>query len=246
MKIVVAGGTGRIGQAVRTALLVAGHQAVAVSPATGVDTVTGAGLAAAVTGAGAVLDVTGPPVVAEEPATAFFRASTRTLLIAEMRAGSRHHVVLSAIGADRLGGYYRAKLAQEDAARDGAVPCTIVRTTALVESLHALIRRHNRAGTVRLPATPVQPVALADLVAALVRILTGPSADGVVEVAGPEPLSLDEFARRLLRATGDAGDVVTDPSVRPFFGLDITGPALLPGPAAHLGPTGVAGWPART
>jgi uncharacterized protein YbjT (DUF2867 family) len=244
MKVVVAGGTGQVGRAVLAVLNAAGTRAIAGSPAAGVNTISGIGLAAALTGAGAVLDVTRPGHDDQASATAFFRTSTRNLLIAEMQTGTRHHVVLSVLGADHVigNGYYRAKVAQEEAAMDGAVPITIVRAAPTYESLRETIVSLAEDGAVRLPPTLIQPIALADLVTVLAQIVTGPSADGVVELAGPSPLLLDEVGRSILKADRDDAAVTAGAGAGPFAGFEGAGRALLPGAGARLGRTELAGW----
>jgi uncharacterized protein YbjT (DUF2867 family) len=236
MRILVAGGTGRIGTAVVTALRAAGHQAVAGTPSSGVNTISAVGLARAAAGADAVLDVTDSPSSKEGPATAFFRASTRNLHIAEAQTGVRHHVALSVVGADRVAdrGYYRAKLAQERAVQHGDIPFTIVRSTPLFETFDEIVQRCAAGEPVRLPRTRVQPIALDDLAAELARLVVGPPVCGVVEVAGPTALGLDDLARRLLRARHD------DRVVVPRSGGEQH--AYLPGPGARITRTGWESW----
>ncbi|EXG82113.1 SDR family oxidoreductase [Cryptosporangium arvum] len=247
MKIVVVGGAGRVGRSVVANLRDQGHEVVAADITTGFDTITGTGLDAALEGAAATLDVTNSPDMSEGPATDFFRTSTRNLLTAESKAGVGHHVTLSIVGVDRPHelGYYRAKLAQEQAVHEGDVPYTIVRSTQFFDFLAMLVDNSVEGGTVRLPGTLVQPIAVPDLVNALATTVTGPAAQGIVEVAGPEAMAFDEFARRLSAVRGDERTVVTDPSATPFFGVPLGERLLLPGAGAKLGNTGLAEWSAR-
>ncbi|MCM4082312.1 SDR family oxidoreductase [Paractinoplanes hotanensis] len=244
MKFVIVGGTGRVGSGVVTKLRQQGHDVVAAAPETGVDTINGTGLDKALDSAAAVLDVTNSPDMSEQPATEFFRTSTRNLLAAESSAGVGHHVTLSIVGIDRPHdlGYYRAKLAQEQAVRDGDVPYTIVRSTQFMDFVKMLVDSSADGTQVRLPSTMVQPIAVTDLVDALATIMTEPPAGSIVEVAGPEAMAFDEFARRLFAATGNQRTVVTDQSATPFFGAALGERLLVPGAGARLGSTGIADW----
>jgi uncharacterized protein YbjT (DUF2867 family) len=238
MKVVVVGGTGAVGGGLVALLRERGYDVVAASPSTGVDAVSGAGLAKAVKGAGVVVDVTNSPVYEEEGATAFFVSSTVNQLAAERAAGVAHHIVLSIVGIDRDGhdmGYYRAKMAQEQAVRDGGVPFTIVRATQFTEFVRALVEGSIVDGRARLPRTRVQPVALADLVPMMAAVVSEEPANGILEVAGPEALSIDDAARIML----DDVEVVTDPQAPIFLGTTVAETVLLPGPGARLGTTGL-------
>jgi len=246
MKIVVVGGTGMVGRAVVAALRDRGHEVVAAAPETGVNTITGEGVDDAFTRADAVLDVTNSPDMTEEAAIEFFRTSTGTQLAAERTAGVRHHVTLSIVGVDRPHelGYYRAKFAQEQTVRAGDVPYTIVRATQFFEFIMALVDYSTDGGVVRVPTTMVQPIAVADLADALAEIVTGPPANGTVEIAGPSAAPLDDLARRLIALIGDDRTVVTDPRARPFLGVELSERLLLPGPQARHAPTRLEDWAA--
>jgi uncharacterized protein YbjT (DUF2867 family) len=244
MKIVVIGGAGMVGRLLVAALAERGHRALAASRATGVDAQTGAGLAEALDGADAVVDVTNPPDYSQ--AEKFFRTATRNLLAAEAAAGVRHHLILSIVGIDRIpdNAYYRAKLAQEETAQAGTVPLTILRATQFFEFAKGLADR--QGGDPIRAATPIlQPVAVADVVAELVALATAEHAAGLLELAGPERIALDDFMRRALRAIGDRRTVVTDETAE----LLRVGPirdALAPvGTAARIAPTTLDEWAAR-
>ena len=214
MKIVVVGGTGRLGSQVVAELQRRGHEAVAAAPSTGFDTVSGAGVEEGLTGAEVVVDVSNAPSFEEAAVLEFFQTSTGTLLAAERKAGTRHHVVLSIVGADRApeSGYMRAKVAQEQLVADGGVPYTIIRATQFFEFLGGIADSAAADGTVRLPSAHLQPIAVSDLAVAVADVVEGAPTDGVVEVAGPEAVGLDELVRRVLSATGDPRPVVTDDS----------------------------------
>lgn len=223
-----------VGRTLVSVLQDQGHDVVVADLATGVNTITGEGVEEAMAGAQAVVDVTNLPDIDS------FRTSAATLLAAESKAGVRHHVLLSIVGVDGDHDldYYRGKLAQEDAVRNGDVPFTIVRSTQFFPFLQALVQ----GDPVRLPTTKVQPIAVADLVTLLAAIAVEPPADGIIEVAGPDIYALDDFARRLLTLTADPRQVVTDDSVRPMMGARMRERTLLPGPAAQLGHTDLPAW----
>jgi uncharacterized protein YbjT (DUF2867 family) len=243
MKVVIAGGTGQTGRLVSRALRAAGHEAVPASPSTGVDAVTGAGLRDVVSGAEAVLDVTNSPSRDEQVATDFFRAGSVNLLAAGRAAGVRHHVVLSIVGVDlveRLP-YYRAKVAQEQAVREGGVPFTIVRATQFFEFLPSIVDFNTEGGVARLDGTLLQPVDLTELAGILSEVVTGPAGGGVLDVAGPEVLALDEIGRRVR----PGAEVESDEANRAFFGAEVPAGALIAGPGARLGRVDLAAWLAR-
>jgi uncharacterized protein YbjT (DUF2867 family) len=246
MKIVVVGGTGRLGSQVVAELQGRGHEAVAAAPSTGFDTMSGAGVAEGVTGAQVVVDVSNSPSFEDAAVLQFFQTSTGTLLAAERNAGVRHHVVLSIVGADRQAdsGYMRAKVAQEQLVADGGVPYTIVRATQFFEFLGAIADSNTTDGTVRLPSAHLQPIAASDLAVAVADVVEGSPADAVIEVAGPEAVGLDELARRVLSAAGDPRPVVTDDSVK-YFGAQIDDASLTPGPGARIAPTRLDDWLSR-
>ncbi len=243
MKIVVVGGTGRLGSQVVTELQRRGHDTVAAAPSTGFDTISGAGVAEGLTGAQVVVDVSNAPSFDAEAVLQFFTTSTGALLAAERSAGTGHHVVLSIVGADRLpdSGYMRGKVAQERLVADGGVPYTIIRATQFFEFLGGIADSAAVDGTVRLPSATLQPVAVSDLAVAVADVVEGSPANGVVEVAGPEAIGLDELVRRVLAATGDPRPVITDDSV-PYFGANIDDSSLTPGPGARIARTRLDDW----
>ena len=246
MKIVVVGGTGRLGSQVVSELQGRRHEAVAAAPSTGFDTISGAGVVEGLTGAQVVVDVSNSPSFEDAAVLQFFQTSTGTLLAAERKAGIRHHVVLSIVGADREpeSGYLRAKVAQELLVADGGVPYTIVRATQFFEFLGSIADSNTTDGTVRLPSAHLQPIAASDLAVAVADVVERSPAEGVVEVAGPEAVGLDELVRRVLSAAGDPRPVVTDDSVK-YFGAHIGNASLTPGPDARIAPTHLDDWLSR-
>ncbi len=246
MKVVVVGGTGRLGSQVVAELQRRGHEAVAAAPSTGFDTLTGAGVLEGLKGAQAVVDVSNAPTFEDAAVLQFFQTSTGTLLAAEREAGIGHHVVLSIVGADRApdSGYMRAKVAQEHLVVDGGVPYTIIRATQFFEFIGGIADANTTDGTVRLPSAHLQPIAVSDLAAAVADVIEGSPTDGVVEVAGPEAIGLDELARRVLSASGDPRPVVTDESVK-YFGAQLDDATLTPGRSARIAPTRLDEWLSR-
>jgi uncharacterized protein YbjT (DUF2867 family) len=242
MKIVVIGGSGRVGANVVRRLTTQGHDAVPASPSTGVDTITGQGLAEVLTGADAVVDVANAPVWDDDAVRAFFVTSTRNLLAAEREAGIGHHLAVSIVGCDLLpdSGYLRAKVAQEAEIAGGDVPHTILRATQFFEFLAQIVESGAEGGVVRLPTGLMQPVA-ADDVAATVAELAVAAPAGRVELAGPEKLGIDDWARHLFDRTGDRRQVVGDPHAR-YFGTELRGGELTPGDGARIGATGFDAW----
>src|SRR5712672_986240 len=212
MKIVVIGGSGLIGKKVVTKLRQHGHEVVAASPSSGVNTVTGEGLAEALAGAQVVVDVANAPSWEDTAVLEFFETSGRNLLAAEGAAGVGHHVALSVVGTDRLlaSGYFRAKMAQENLIKASAIPYTSVRATQFFEFVGAIAQSATDGQTVRLPPALMQPIASDDVAAALAEIAVAEPLNGTVEVAGPEPIRMDELVRRFLRANRDARKVTTD------------------------------------
>jgi uncharacterized protein YbjT (DUF2867 family) len=243
MKIVVIGGTGRIGGNVVRRLLAAGHDAVPASPDTGVDTITGEGLANVVVGADAVVDVSNAPVWEDDAVRDFFTTSTRNVLAAERDAGVGHHLAVSIVGADRLpdSGYLRAKVAQEAEIEAGAVPYTILRATQFFEFLAQIVEAGSDGDTVRLPTGLMQLVAAADVAATVADLATGGPVGGRVELGGPEALGVDAWARRLFAATGDDRTVVGDPHAR-YFGTELHGGELTPSNGARIGTVDFETW----
>jgi uncharacterized protein YbjT (DUF2867 family) len=244
MKIVIFG-AGLIGGQLRDRLETAGHDVVALGREDGIDTTTGKGVAGAVAGAEVVVDLTNSPSWADDDVLAFFRDSTRHLVAAGAEAGVGHHVILSIVGADRLtdSGYLRAKLAQEEGVRAGSVPYTIVRSTQFFEFLPGIADAATVDGEVRATPGRLQPIASSDVVDRLVDVVTGTPANAIVEIAGPEPLGIDELVRRLFAATDDPRSVVTDPEAG-YFGalLDDTALVATRGGGAWIGSTTLAAW----
>lgn len=229
MRVLVVGGTGRIGSAVIKRIRELGHDARAAAPDTGVDVITGVGLDEAMDGVDVVVDVTNSPSWGDEEVLSFFTTSTSNQLAAEKRAGVRHHVAVSIVGARELpsSGYLRAKVAQEDLIRAGGVQYTILRSTQFFEFIAGIADSATVDGKVRLPAAPFRPVAAADVVSVVVDLATSDPVNGVVELSGPEPSTLQAMAARVLAANSDSREVVVDPSAR-YFGADISGGQLVP------------------
>ncbi|MEV4727545.1 SDR family oxidoreductase [Micromonospora humida] len=246
MKIVVIGGSGLIGSRLVTVLGQQGHDAVAASPRTGVDALTGTGVAEALDGADVVVDVSNSPSFEADAVLAFFETSTRTLLAAEAKAGVRHHVALSIVGADRIpdSGYMRAKVAQEALIAAADVPWTVLRATQFFEFVPAIVESSVVGDEVRLPSALIQPVAADDVVTVLAEIALGAPADGIVELAGPERFRLDELGRATLAAAGDPRPVVSDPQGR-YFGALLAEEALVPLGDARTGGVRLAQWRGR-
>jgi uncharacterized protein YbjT (DUF2867 family) len=236
LRIVVVGGTGRVGSRLCALLRSSGHDPVVASPSRGVDSVTGEGLEEALRGARVVVDVSNPRAAGDEAVSDFFRTSTARILTAEAAAGVQHHVVLSVVGCDvpPIRGYYRAKLEQERLVGAGPIPWTILRATQFFEFLQTIISMATDGLVVRLPSIDIQPVAAEDVAVALAELAVEEPAGGPVELAGPEIFALDDLARRLLAALGDDRQVVVDPEARGFGG-SIDRRALLPGRRARLG-----------
>jgi uncharacterized protein YbjT (DUF2867 family) len=238
LKIVVIGGTGLIGSQVVANLRAFGHDVTAASPSSGVNAVTGEGLAAAFAGAQVVVDVSNSPSFEDGPVMEFFDKSTRNLLAAEKAAGVRHHVALSVVGTELMlaGGYFRAKLAQEKLIQQGGVPYTIVRATQFFEFVKSIANVATQGQEVRVPAALMQPMAAADVAAAVAEVAVAAPVDGTVEIAGPEPIRMDALVRAFLRTTGDARTVVTDPRAGYFGNIPVNDQSLVPsGPKPRLG-----------
>ena len=246
MKVVVIGGTGLIGSKVVARLGEHGHEAVAAAPSTGVNTLTGEGLADVLRGASVVVDVSNSPSFEDEAVMEFFRTSTTNLLKAETEAGVRHHVALSVVGTDRLqgSGYFRAKQVQEDLIRASGIPCSIVHATQFFEFGKGLADGMTEGDTVRVPDARIQPMVSDDVAAAVGRTAVGAPADGVVEVGGPETFRLEEFIRTALAAHDDPRTVVTDPQAT-YWGAELTENTLLPASDAHIAETRFADWLAQ-
>lgn len=247
MKIVVIGGSGLIGANLVNRLRQGGHEVVAASPSSGVDTLTGKGLAEAMAGARVVVDVANSPSFEDRAVLEFFETSGRHLLAAEAAAGVQHHVALSVVGSDRLpeSGYLRAKMAQEGLIKASGIPYTILRSTQFFEFIGGIVKSAGDGDVVHLSPALLQPIAADDVAAALADLAVAPALNGMVEVAGPEPLPLDELARRAMAASGDKRPVVADVHAR-YFGAELNDGSLTPGPDPRLGPTHFQDWLDRT
>lgn len=243
MKIVIVGGTGLIGSKVVSRLRALGHEAVAAAPSTGVDTLTGEGLAEALVDADVLVDVSNSPSFAEDDVMSFFTRSTANLLAAEKVAGVAHHVALSVVGADRLpeSGYLRAKVAQEKLIEESGVRYSIVLATQFFEFAGSIADSATVDGVVRLPPVWFQPMAADDVAAAVSRIAAGSPLNGRVEIGGPEKVQMDGFIRTVLTERGDMRAVVTDPRSRYFGAVPAPGD-LVPGPDAELATTTYRDW----
>jgi uncharacterized protein YbjT (DUF2867 family) len=242
MKIVVIGGTGLIGSKLVTRLREAGHDTVSASLESGIDTYTGKGLEQALEGAQVVIDVSNAPVL-DDTAVDFFHTSSRNILTVETTAGVSHHVALSIVGIDRLpdSGYYRGKLAQEEAVKAASVPYTILRATQFFEFLERIADSSTEGDTVRLPPVLVQPESADDVAAALADVAMSEPVNGIVELAGPEPFRLDELARRVLDAKSDRRHVTSDVRAR-YFGTELNDRSLIPGDNPRIAPTRFEDW----
>lgn len=253
MKIVVIGGTGLIGSKLVNKLREHGHEAVPASPNTGVNTLTGEGLAEVLQGASVVVDVSNSPSFDEAIAMNFFTTATRNLLQYEKAAGVKHHVALSVVGTDRLAetkpsdaektirGYFRAKLAQEKLIAESSIPFSIVHATQFFEFVKSIADAASDGTTVRLAPVLIQPMAADDVAAAVGRVAVGAPANGIVEVGGPQQFRLDEFVLEGLRARNDPRTVVADPAAG-YFGVEVDERALVPGKDARLGETRFKTW----
>lgn len=247
MKIVVIGGTGLIGAPLVSQLRDAGHEVIAASPRNGVNAVTGEGLQAALAGAQVVVDVANSPSFEDAAVLGFFQDSTRNLLAAAEAAGVKQLLALSVVGTERMldSGYFRAKMAQEELIKAGRVPYTILRATQFYEFLGAIAYTGAVGDTVHLSSAALQPIAAADVSAALARLALEAPRNATLEVAGPEKAPLDQFVRRYMQATGDTRPVISGPDAG-YFGAPLTDESLTPGAGPILGPTQFAAWLGRT
>jgi uncharacterized protein YbjT (DUF2867 family) len=243
MKIVVIGGSGLIGSRVVTKLGEHGHEAIAASPNSGVNTVTGEGLAEVLKGASVVVDVSNSPSWEDAAVMKFFETSTRNLLSHEADTGVRHHVALSVVGSERLleSGYFRAKIAQENLIKNSAIPHSIVRATQFFEFVKGIADFSTEGNKVRLPTALIQPMAADDVASAVGRVATDSPVNGTVEVGGPEKFPLDELVGQGLAAWKDPREVVADPHAR-YYGVELSENTLVPGDDARLGETRFADW----
>jgi len=247
MKIVVIGGTGLIGSKLVKKLREHGHEAVAASPNTGVNSITGDGLADALKGASAVVDVTNSPSWEDAAVLKFFETSTRNLLSYGASAGVKHHIALSVVGTERLleSGFFRAKLAQENLIKASKNPYTLVRATQFFEFVKKIADYSTEGNTVRMPPALIQPMAAEDVASALATIATNPPLNGTVEIGGPEQFRLDELARRDLAASNDPRVVLSDPNGR-YYGIKVNERSLIPDNGARLGEIRFEEWLAQS
>jgi uncharacterized protein YbjT (DUF2867 family) len=243
MKIVVIGGSGLIGSRLVKKLGEQGHETVAASPKSGVNSVTGEGLAGALKGASVVVDVTNAPSWEDAAVLKFFEASTRNLLAYGAAARVGHYVALSVVGTERLleSGYFRAKLAQENLIKAGSIPYSIVRATQFFEFVKQIADYSADGNKVRLPPAFIQPMSADDVASALARIATNPPLNGMVEIGGPEQFRLDEVVRRALAAFGDPREVISDPGAR-YYGIHVSERSLVPENNARLSETRFEDW----
>jgi uncharacterized protein YbjT (DUF2867 family) len=244
MKIVVIGGTGLIGSKLVKLLRDRGQEVLAASPDSGVNTLTGEGLSAALAGAQVVVDVSNSPSFEDAAVLKFFQTSTGNLLAAEAAAGVRHHVALSIVGADRLpqSGYLRAKVAQENLIKGAGIPFSILRSTQFFEFMGRIADSATEGNVVRLPTAYVQPIVSDEVVAALADVVIGSPINGTVEVAGPEKFRLDDLVRRVLRTKSDPRQVTGD-TLAQYFGTELSDESLVPlTPPPRLGKTRFEAW----
>ncbi|WP_425614168.1 SDR family oxidoreductase [Anatilimnocola sp. NA78] len=247
MKIVVIGGSGLIGKKVVGNLRGQGHEVIAASPSTGVNTLTGEGLAAALQGAEVVVDVANSPSFEDQAVLAFFETSGRNLLAAEAAAGVKHHIALSVVGTERMlaSGYFRAKLAQENLIKASSIPYTIVRATQFFEFVSAIAQSATDGQTVRLPHSLMQPIVSDDVAEAIAEVALEPPLNGTVDLAGPEKIGMDDLVRHYLSATADARQVTTDASAT-YFGTPVNDQSLTPDVNQRVGRTRFADWLSRS
>jgi uncharacterized protein YbjT (DUF2867 family) len=253
MKIVVIGGTGLIGTKLVNILRQRGHDVMAASPSSGVNTLTGEGLAGALAGAQVVVDVANSPSFEDKPSMEFFETSGRNLLGAEKTAAVKHHVALSVVGTDRLtksgpgslSGYFRAKLAQENLIKASGIPFTIVHATQFFEFAKNIAQSGTEGSTVRLSSVLMQPMAADDVAAAVAEAALGEPVNGMIEVAGPDQIRQDELVRQYLSATGDPRKAVTDDKPL-YYGIEVNDQSLMPGDGARLGKTHYKDWLSRS
>ena len=247
MKIVVIGGTGLIGSRLVSNLSAQGHETIAASPKSGVDSTTGGGLAETLKGASVVVDVTNSPSWEDEAVKTFFETSTRNLLSYGATAGVKHHVALSVVGTERMlaSGFFRAKMAQENLIKASANPYTIIRATQFFEFVKGIADFSTEGNKVRMPNALIQPMAADDVAEAVGRVATSAPANGMVEAGGPEKFRLDELVREYLAATKDPREVVTDPKAH-YYGIEISEKTLIPGDGARLSETRFETWLAQS
>src|SRR3979411_1206322 len=247
MKIVVIGGTGLIGSKTVAILRQGGHEVVAASPKSGINTITGEGLEEAMAGAQVVIDLTNSPSFEDGAVLEFFETSGRNLLRAEAAAGVRHHVALSIVGTDRTphNGYFRAKVAQEKLIETSGIPYTIIRSTQFLEFLRGIAASSADGDMVRISPGLFQPIAADDVASIVADVALAASRNGIVEIAGPERAPFNEIVARYLKAVGDSREVVSDPEAR-YFGGRVEERSVLPLGQARLGSVGFDEWLRRS
>jgi uncharacterized protein YbjT (DUF2867 family) len=246
MKIVVIGGTGLIGSKTTSILREGGHEVLAASPDTGVNTLTGEGLKEAIAGAQVVIDLANSPSFEDKAVLDFFETSEDNLLPAEAAAKVRHHVALSIVGTDRSdNGYFRAKVAQEKLIENSGIPYTIIRSTQFLEFLGAIAASSADRNMVRISPGLFQPIAADDVAAIVADVALAPPRNGIVEIAGPERAPFNEIVARYLKAVGDSREVVSDPEAR-YFGGRVEEHSLVPLGEARLGRIGLDEWLRRS
>ena len=243
MKILVVGGTGLIGSKVVEKLRQKGHEPIAAAPSTGVNTITGEGLADALAGAQVVVDVANSPSFEDQAAMDFFQTAGKNLTAAEKAAGVRHHVALSVVGTERLqdSGYFRAKLAQEKLIKSSRIPYTLVHATQFFEFIRSIAQTSTVGDTVRVPPVQFQPIAADDVARAVAEAALAEPINATIELAGPDTFTLDESVRKVLEYDHDTRKVVADPEA-PYYGIKVSERALVPGSDAHLGSTRFDWW----
>src|SRR6478672_6711562 len=247
MKIVVIGGTGLIGSKTVSILRQGGHEVVAASPKSGINTITGEGLREAMAGAQVVIDLSNSPSFEDRAVLEFFETSGRNLLAAEAAGGIQHHVALSIVGTDRTpdNGYFRAKVAQEKLIEASGIPYTIIRSTQFLEFLRGIADSSADGNVVRLPPVLFQPIAADDVAANVAEVALAPPRNGIVEIAGPERAPFNEIVARYLKAVGDPREVVRDPEAR-YWGGQVEERSLVPLGEARLGRIGLDEWLRRS
>jgi len=243
MKIVVIGGSGLIGSHVVPKLREHGHDTIAASPDSGVNSVTGEGLEKVLKGASVVVDVSNAPSWEDSAVMKFFETSTRNLLSYGAAAGVRHHVALSVVGSERMldSGYFRAKVAQENLIKSSSIPYSIIRATQFFEFVKGIADFSTDGNKVRLPSVLFQPMSADDVAAAVAQVAMGSPVNGMVEVGGPERARLEEFIRQALAAWKDPREIVVDPHAL-YYGITISEKTLVPDKGARLGPTRFQAW----
>lgn len=246
MKIVVIGGTGLIGSKLVKKLGEHGHEAIAASPDTGVNTLTGEGLGEVLQGADVVIDVSNSPSFEAEKVMDFFKTSTGNLLAEEAKAGVKHHVALSVVGTDRLpdSAYFRAKAAQEKLIRESSIPYSIVHATQFYEFVKSIVASATDGNSVRMSPALIQPMSADDVAGAVGRTAVGEPVNGIIEVGGPKEWRIDELVRTALAARHDPREVITDVDAL-YFGAKLQERSLLPGSGAKLGETQFEDWLAQ-